>query len=97
MSSVCLRRTSRSTIGIAIAYPSWPLAFAAVMVIATQQHALFILSHEAAHYRLFEHRGLNDLIGRFCAAAPGLSMCTYRVIHRLHHNHLYGAQDPDIA
>jgi fatty acid desaturase len=24
-------------------------------------------------------------------------MCTYRVIHRLHHNHLYGPQDPDIA
>ena len=26
-----------------------------------------------------------------------VSMCTYRVIHRLHHNHLYGPQDPDIA
>jgi hypothetical protein len=24
-------------------------------------------------------------------------MSTYRVIHRLHHNHLYGPQDPDIA
>jgi len=24
-------------------------------------------------------------------------MCTYRVIHRLHHNHLYTEQDPDIA
>jgi len=23
----------------------------------------------------------------------GLSMCTYRVIHRLHHNNLYGALD----
>ncbi len=27
----------------------------------------------------------------------GLSMCTYRVIHRLHHNNLYGALDPDTA
>ena len=76
---------------------SWPLALAAVVVIATQQHALFILSHDAAHYRLFDHRGLNDLVGRACAAAAGLSMCTYRVIHRLHHNHLYGPQDPDMA
>jgi fatty acid desaturase len=67
------------------------------LVIAAQQHALFILSHDAAHYRLFDHRGLNDLIGRVCATAPGLSMCTYRIIHRLHHNHLYGPQDPDIA
>jgi fatty acid desaturase len=74
------------------------VALAAVFIIATQQHALFILSHDAAHYRLFQHRGLNDLIGRFCAAAPGLSMSTYRVIHRLHHNHLYGPRRiPDIA
>ncbi len=86
-----------SPVGIALAYWSWPLALAAVVVIGTQQHALFILSHDAAHYRLFEHRGFNDLIGRVCAAAAGLSMCTYRVIHRLHHNHLYGPQDPDIA
>jgi len=27
----------------------------------------------------------------------GLSMCTYRVIHRLHHNNLYGPLDPDTA
>jgi len=27
----------------------------------------------------------------------GLSMCTYRVIHRLHHNNLYGELDPDTA
>lgn len=86
-----------ATVGVAISYWSWPVALVAVVVIATQQHALFILSHDAAHYRLFDHRGLNDLIGRVCAAAAGLSMCTYRVIHRLHHNHLYGPQDPDMA
>ena len=85
------------TAGAASAFWSWPLALAAVVVMATQQHALFILSHDAAHYRLFDHRGLNDLVGRACAAAAGLSMCTYRVIHRLHHNHLYGPQDPDMA
>jgi fatty acid desaturase len=27
----------------------------------------------------------------------GLSMCTYRVIHRMHHNNLYGELDPDTA
>ena len=86
-----------ATVGFTLSYWSWPLALAAVAVVATQQHALFILSHDAAHYRLFEHRGVNDLMGRVCAAAAGLSMCTYRVIHRLHHNHLYGPQDPDIA
>lgn len=86
-----------ATIAIALASWSWPVALAAVVIIATQQHALFILSHDAAHYRLFDNRLLNELIGRVCAGAVGLSMCTYRVIHRLHHNHLYGPQDPDIA
>jgi fatty acid desaturase len=58
---------------------------------------MFVLAHEAAHYRLFETRWLNDLIGRFCGVTGGISMCTYRVTHRLHHNHLYGPQDPDTA
>ena len=70
---------------------------AAVVAIGVCQHGLFVLAHEAAHYRLFKHRGVNDLIGRVLGMATGISMCTYRVIHRLHHNHLFGPQDPDIA
>jgi fatty acid desaturase len=69
----------------------------AIFIIATQQHSLFVLAHEAAHYRLFPNRRANDLLGQLFAATAGLSMCSYRVIHRLHHNHLYGDQDPDIA
>ena len=85
------------TLGVALTCASWVLMLVAIVIIGTQQHALFILSHEAAHYRLFGNRTINELFGRMCAAAAGLSMCTYRVIHRLHHNHLYGPQDPDIA
>lgn len=68
-----------------------------VLLIGTRQHALFVLAHEAAHYRLFEPRWLNELAGRLCATLPGLSMRTYRVIHRLHHNNLYTELDPDTA
>jgi fatty acid desaturase len=68
-----------------------------VILIGTRQHALFVLAHEAAHYRLFEERGLNDIAGRLCATLQGLSMRTYRVIHRLHHNNLYTELDPDTA
>jgi len=75
-----------------------PLLVALVVLgMAAQQHALFVLAHEAAHYRLFTSRTLNDLVGRLAGALGGVSMCTYRVTHRLHHNHLYGRQDPDIA
>ncbi len=74
-----------------------PVILLAIVLIGTQQHAMFVLAHEAAHYRLFSHRGLNDAIGRALGSVSGISMCSYRVVHRLHHNDLYGRQDPDIA
>lgn len=70
---------------------------AAIVLIGTQQHAMFVLAHEAAHYRLFSNRTLNDVVGRALGSISGISMCSYRVVHRLHHNDLYGSQDPDIA
>jgi fatty acid desaturase len=78
----------------------WPNALvllACIVVIGTRQHALFVVAHESAHYLLYDSRRLNDLVGRACAMLQGLSMCTYRVIHRLHHNNLYGELDPDTA
>ena len=75
-----------------------PLAlFLSVLVIGTRQHALFVIAHDAAHYLLYENRLANELVGRASAMVQGLSMCTYRVIHRLHHNNLYGPLDPDTA
>ena len=68
-----------------------------IMLLGAQQHALFILLHDAAHYRLFANRTLNDGVGRLFGSLTGISMCTYRVVHRLHHNHLFGPQDPDVA
>lgn len=78
----------------------WPhplVLVAAILGIATQQHALAVLAHEATHYRLLPSRRLNDLAGQLCGAAVGISMFTYRVVHRLHHNHLYQPSDPDMA
>ena len=82
---------------IAIHFWSWWSALIAIIFIAPLQHGLFILAHESAHYRLYETRWLNDLIGRCVGMVGGVSMCSYRVIHWLHHNYLYKPQDPDIA
>jgi fatty acid desaturase len=68
----------------------------AIIIIASRQQACFVLAHDAAHYRLFKNRTLNDVVGRALAAPVGISMRTYRVVHRLHHNHLYERRDPDI-
>lgn len=75
-----------------------PLALVPIVIlIGMQQHAMFVLAHDAAHYRLYGTRWLNDLVGRAVGTVAGVSMCSYRVIHRLHHNHLYKEQDPDTA
>ena len=86
-----------ATVAVALTWWAPWTVIPAVIVIATQQHACFVLAHDAAHYRLYRTRWLNDLVGRGVAIAAGISMCTYRVVHRLHHNHLYAPRDPDIA
>jgi fatty acid desaturase len=85
-------------VAAALAFWSYPpVIIFSMLVIGTRQHALFVIAHDAAHYLLYENRNVNDLVGRACATVQGLSMCTYRVIHRLHHNNLYGELDPDTA
>lgn len=88
------------SIAVVVAAAVWlwhPLTIVlAMMLIATRQQACFVLAHDAAHYRLFRDRRLNDIVGRLAGAVVGISMPTYRVVHRLHHNHLYERQDPDI-
>jgi fatty acid desaturase len=75
-----------------------PLIVAAAVVgLALGQHGLAVLAHEAAHYRLYRSRRVNDFVGKLCGAPLGVSMLTYRVIHRIHHNHLYQDIDPDLA
>ncbi|HYD75566.1 fatty acid desaturase family protein [Ramlibacter sp.] len=86
-------------LALALAIATWPSAWMllSIVVIGIAQHGLFILAHEAAHYRLFPHRGANDFLGRLVGMLGGVSMCTYRVTHRLHHNNLYTEEDPDTA
>ncbi len=87
-------------LAVAAALAFWPNPFVivvSVLVIGTRQHALFVIAHDAAHNLLYDNRKLNDWVGRAAATVQGLSMCTYRVIHRLHHNNLYGELDPDTA
>jgi fatty acid desaturase len=86
-----------SAMGLALWLGPNAWVVACVLVIGVAQHGLFILAHEAAHYRLFGNRTTNDVIGRMVGMVGGVSMCTYRVTHRLHHNHLYTSEDPDTA
>lgn len=86
-------------LALVLGLATWPSVWLlpSILVIGVAQHGLFILAHEAAHYRLFAHRAANDIVGRFIGMVGGVSMCTYRVTHRLHHNNLYTEEDPDTA
>jgi fatty acid desaturase len=86
-----------ATAAVAVRWPHPLLVAAAVVVMAGAQHGLAVLTHEAAHHRMYRTRWLNDLVGRLCAWPMALSMLSYRLIHRVHHNHLYEEVDPDLA
>lgn len=74
----------------------WLAAVFAIVVVASRQQALAALMHEAAHYRLFVSRGLNDMVSDFFCALPlGLVTSRYRTTHLQHHVEPLGANDPD--
>ncbi|MBL8849218.1 MAG: fatty acid desaturase family protein [Planctomycetaceae bacterium] len=69
---------------------------AAVIWIGARQHALAILMHEAAHYRLLPNRNLNDFFGELLLGWPLLiSMRAYRWLHFAHHRSPNTHDDPD--
>ena len=68
-----------------------------IVLMGCWQHWLAIISHESTHYRLFESRAANDWVGRVAGMSIGVSTFSYRIVHRLHHNHLYEEIDPDMA
>lgn len=58
----------------------------AMCVIATRQHALGVLFHDACHFRLLSNRTLNDLVANiFCALPGGIIVGRYRAEHLRHH------------
>jgi len=74
----------------------WLLYVVCVTVVATRQHALLIMMHEAAHGRISKNRAWNDFVSdMFCSFPVGLSTDLYRRRHLQHHQHTNTDQDPD--
>jgi fatty acid desaturase len=69
-----------------------------VMWIGARQHALGTLVHDAAHWRLFNQRKLNDFVGElFCAWPLFIRMEAYRYTHLKHHKHTGTPLDPEFT
>lgn len=108
LSRVSLNRTLVTLLGdwswilgsifLATTYPSVLTFIAAQLVIASRQHALFLVMHEGTHYLLCRNKVWNDRISNFLAAWPvGFSTGRYRIRHWTHHRHLNTDMDPDWA
>lgn len=73
-----------------------PLVYVlAVIVIGTRINAFGALMHDAAHYRAYAYRPLNEVVGELLALPTTSSMAGYRNTHFSHHRALNGEDDPD--
>jgi fatty acid desaturase len=69
----------------------------AVFLIATRQHALAVMSHEGAHYRLVQdHRWNTWLANLLCVYPLFIQIEIYRYNHLLHHKYTNEEKDPDV-
>jgi fatty acid desaturase len=85
------------TIALAL-HVGHPLAWLASFVLMGAVHArMAILMHEAAHKLLFSNKRVNDAVGRWLAAYPGLvPIELYRRSHFAHHREEFGPDEPDL-
>ena len=67
----------------------------AVIVIGSRINGLGGLMHDAAHYRAYASRSLNDFVGELLALPTSASMAGYRNTHFAHHRELNSENDPD--
>lgn len=85
---------------IALCHYFWhPLLYAIIILfIGGRQHALAVLQHDAAHFRLLPHKKWNDLVAEVFLAWPILLSNQYfREYHFLHHRHIGTAKDGNRA
>lgn len=83
------------TIAVAIYSSNWLVWLVAIVVIASRQHALMVLGHEASHYRISPNRNINDFVGDvFCLLPLLLCLKRWQHEHLRHHRYANTAQDP---
>ena len=81
---------------LALYLADWRSYCAAFVIIATRQHALFILYHDATHYHLTRRRHANDYLTNLAIGVPALVPIEfYRPLHLQHHQHTGTEHDPE--
>lgn len=84
------------TIALALWFDSWWAMLPAAVIIATRQHALLILYHDAVHGHLARSTRTNDFIVNLGVGVPTLMPVEfYRPLHLAHHRKLGTEDDPE--
>lgn len=85
-----------ATIVAAVRLAHWALWPFAIFVIATRQHALLMLFHDAVHGLLARNLRLNDFLINLLVGVPHLlPIEVYRPLHLAHHRRLGTDEDPE--
>ena len=85
-----------ATWAVCVAVPH-PLVIAVgVVLIGTRQLGLGVISHDAAHFLLFNNATLNDWAAQWFCSRPllGASVIPYRKYHLQHHRFTQQENDP---
>lgn len=87
-----------AAIGTALALDNVFVSVLSIVVVATRQHAMLLLVHDAAHMKLSRNSKVNDWLADMFAGAPCFfSTAAYRIHHADHHRYLNTDKDPDWA
>ena len=85
-----------AAIAACVRWTTVPVCATAFVVVATRQHALLMLYHDAVHGLLARDRRLNDAaINLFVGVPFLLPVEVFRPLHIRHHRHLGQADDPE--
>jgi fatty acid desaturase len=88
---------SFGVIAAAVAIDRWWAWVLAFLLMGRAQALYAILGHEAAHRLLFSGKRVNDFVGRWLLAYPGLvPFDAYRRGHMAHHKDELGPNEPDL-
>jgi fatty acid desaturase len=80
---------------LSLNFPSLWMYLLAIIVIASRQHALLVIMHEATHLRLSRRRWLNDLLGELTCFPHFVPFEIFRDNHIKHHRYNCTDRDPD--
>lgn len=82
---------------LSLQFPSWPSYVISFCIIASRQHALFILYHDGVHGLWVKDLRTNDFLVNLSVGIPFLApIQVYRPLHLSHHQQLGKADDPEL-